>query len=83
MAKILLLVERGLLKSERVDDIVDLFGRVLDTLLGLFSRCVGAGVYMEGVSLGAHILAWRDRRGKMGNIPKVSAPRVIIWQSTS
>ena len=38
------LVEAGGLETERVDDVVDLLGRVLDTLVGLLSRGVGTSV---------------------------------------
>jgi hypothetical protein len=44
MAEIWLLVERSLIQAEWVDDVVDLHGSILNTLLGLFSRCVGTSI---------------------------------------
>lgn len=49
MAEILFLVERGGVETERADDVVDLCGAVLDTLLGFLSRGVGSCVF-EGIS---------------------------------
>jgi hypothetical protein len=51
MAEICLLVEGGLVETERVDNVVDLDGAILDTFLGLLSRCVGTSVCIS-------ILAW-------------------------
>lgn len=45
VGKICLLVERGLVETERVDNVVDLLSTILDTLLSFLSRCVGTGVY--------------------------------------
>jgi len=47
MCEVGLLVERGLVQAEGVDDVDDLLGRVLDTLLGFFGRGIAAGVYWE------------------------------------
>jgi len=44
MAKIGLLIERSLIQAERIDDVVDLNGSILHTLVGLLSRCVGPSV---------------------------------------
>jgi hypothetical protein len=44
MAEICLLVEGRLVETERVDNVVDLNGAILDTFLGLLSRCVGTSV---------------------------------------
>jgi hypothetical protein len=43
--QIALLVKAGRLKTERVDDAVDLDGGILKLLLGLLSRGVGTSVY--------------------------------------
>lgn len=44
VGQVTLLVEAGLVQTERVDDIDLLLGGVLSTLLGLLSRGVGTGV---------------------------------------
>jgi hypothetical protein len=43
-----LLVERGALKTERVDDVVDLDGTILELLLGLLGGSVGTSVDLDG-----------------------------------
>lgn len=47
MAKIRLLVELGGLKTERVDNVVDLDSSILNALLSLLSGSVGANVYLN------------------------------------
>jgi hypothetical protein len=47
VGKVGLLVELGALVAERVDDVVDLDGLVLDTLVGLLSRSVGTDVWSD------------------------------------
>lgn len=44
VSEVALLVERGALETERVDNIVDLDSSVLNTLISLLSRSVSAGV---------------------------------------
>jgi hypothetical protein len=46
MTEIRLLVEGSLVKAERVHDVIDLDGTILDALLSLLSRCVGTGIYI-------------------------------------
>jgi hypothetical protein len=53
VGEIRLLVERSALKTERVDDVVDLDFRVLEGLLGLLGGRVGTGVNLNG-ALGDH-----------------------------
>lgn len=53
VGQVALLVEGGGLETERVDDVVDLDGGVLKTLIGLLSGSVGTGVCDENVSMGA------------------------------
>lgn len=43
---IALLVEASLLKLERVEDVVDLLGTLVEALLGLFGGSIGTGVYI-------------------------------------
>jgi hypothetical protein len=47
MCEVALLVELGLLETERVDNVVDLLDGILDTLLGLLGGSVGANIYPE------------------------------------
>jgi len=75
-----LLVEAGALQTERVDDVVDLDGLILNTLLGLLGGGVGANVlkvlarvFYISVLL---VVWWVDE-------PIWTAPSTIIWQSTS
>lgn len=77
MGKIRLLVELGGLKTERVDDVVDLLGTILNALLGLLGGSVGTSVYgrisdstFERPVSGVYLLT-------------STAPRVIMSQSTS
>lgn len=44
ISKVALLVERGALEAERVDNVVDLDGSVIKGLVGLLSGSVGASV---------------------------------------
>lgn len=50
MCEVALLVELGLLETERVDNVVDLLDGILDTLLGLLGGSVGANIYTRTVS---------------------------------
>jgi len=47
MCEVGLLVERGLVEAEGVNDVNDLLSSVLDALLGFFGRGIAAGVYWE------------------------------------
>lgn len=79
MAEVGLLVERGGLETEGVDNIVDLDSSIIQILFGLFSRSVGTGVYLI-VSVGMSKLI--DRTFRL-YILTATAPSVIIAQSTS
>lgn len=77
MTEIALLVKAGLVQAEGVDDIENLFGRVLGALLSFLSGGVGADVYAGGQRAG---LA-RRKRGR--RIPMFPTPMVILRQSAS
>lgn len=47
VGQVALLVEAGGLKTERVNDVVDLDLGILKTLFGLLSGSVGTGVYRQ------------------------------------
>jgi hypothetical protein len=65
MAEIWLLVERGRIQTERVDDVVNLDSTILDTLLGLLSRSIGTGVYFLLSAVVLYLcLALRAGRGR-------------------
>jgi len=81
MAKIRLLVELGGLKTERVDNVVDLDSSVLNALVGLLSGSVGADVYLIPSVIWQQIK--HQQRAAKVYAPISTAPRVIIWQSTS
>lgn len=44
VSKVTLLVEAGALETERVNNVVDLDGGILESLIGLFGGSVGAGI---------------------------------------
>jgi hypothetical protein len=47
ICEVRLLVELGALEAERVDDVVDLDGLVLDTLVSLLGGSVGANICVD------------------------------------
>jgi hypothetical protein len=61
-SEVCLLVKLSRLETERVDNVVDLLLAILDTLLSLFGRCVGTGVYMY-ISLYSSIGVVGSREG--------------------
>jgi hypothetical protein len=76
VGEVALLVELGLLETERVDDIDLGLELVVGTLLLLLGGSVGTGVC-------AGLAKCRLERGVKGNAPKVSPPMVIFLQSAS
>lgn len=94
-----LLVERGRLETERVDDVVDLSSTVVEGLLGLLGGSVGTDVYMKVLAGGfpAELAApWKRQQDAIGQfpallwlrgrgdcIPTVTPPSVIMAQSIS
>lgn len=78
MAKIRFLVELGRLETERVNDVVDLNLGILNALIGLLGRCVGASIYLQ------NLISCRSK-GKwgLGNSPTWTAPSVTMAQSAS